>query len=82
MFYPAIVIFFIVDNIQVALRMPAQLRFIATQRDCRKTLNLKNAHKNLPPQAQKSLKCCQIVVWGTQNQVLFNSSVPLFKNYF
>jgi hypothetical protein len=28
------------------------------QRDCRKTPSLKNVHKNLPQQAQKSPKCC------------------------
>jgi hypothetical protein len=30
----------------------------AAQRDCRKTLCLKNSHKNLPQQAQKSPKRC------------------------
>ena len=30
------------------------------QRDCRKTPSLKNVHKNLPQQAQKSPKCCSV----------------------
>ena len=31
---------------------------MVAQRDCRKTLSLKNVHKNLPQQAQISPKCC------------------------
>jgi hypothetical protein len=47
-----------------------------------KPLVLKISKKNLPPQAQKSPKYCQNVVWSAKNKALFSISFPLFKNYF
>ena len=50
----------------------------AAQRDCRKTPSLKNVHKNLPQQAQKSPKCCsEHKKLGT-----FQCFCPTFQNLF
>ena len=42
--------------------------FLTAQRDCRKTLYVKNGLKNLPQQAEKQPNNCQIVVRNPKNR--------------